>query len=300
MTDTLATAHRAWARSLWALCYRMTGVAADADELVQDTFVRALERKPRESDDEPLRPWLFSIATRLCIDRLRRRKTEGYKGPWLPAPVPDEALSFEASPSARYEMLESASMAFLLALEALSAEQRAAIVLGDVFDLPAKEVAVHLETSEANVRQLQHRGRAALARYDEHRVRLDDASRAQTKQMLETFLGALASGDVELARSCLSADVQILSDGAGVFTAAMVPIHGVDRTVLFFTRLLQLRGLPTSMEVRALNGGWAVDALFPPAQPRDPPRSVTGALLDDAGRIALLYSVVAPGKLTAL
>jgi RNA polymerase sigma-70 factor (ECF subfamily) len=300
MTDPLALAHRTWARALWALCYRMMGVAADADELVQDTFVRALEARPRDTADEPLRPWLFSIATRLCVDRLRRRRAQGYRGPWLPSPVPDEALGFEAPASARYEVMESASVAFLLALEALSPEQRAALVLGDVFDLPAKEIATHLQTSEANVRQLQHRGRAALVHYDASRVRLDEQTRARTREALEGFLGALATGDVAAARGFLSPEVQTLNDGAGVFHSAKVPIRGIDRAVLFFSRLLQLRGLPVTAEVRALNGLWAFDATFSPSARNDPPRAVTGVLLDQAGRIAVIYAVVAPAKLTAL
>jgi|APLak6261679142_1056127.scaffolds.fasta_scaffold00128_21 RNA polymerase sigma-70 factor (ECF subfamily) len=292
MSHTLATAHRAWARELWALCYRMTGLAADADELVQDTFVRALEAKPSEA--ESLRPWLFSIATRLCIDRLRRRRTQGYRGPWLPSLVPDEELGFEAPASARYEVLESAGLAFLLALEALSPEQRAAIVLGDVFDLPAKEIATHLETSEANVRQLQLRGRRALSGYDAARVPRDATKH---REALEGFFSALATGDVDGARRFLADDVQVLSDGGGDYHAAMVPIHGSERAVLFFTRLLELRGAPLEFAVRAVNGSWAVDATFRPGHAKDAPRGVTGVLLDAAGKIGLIYSVVAPAKL---
>lgn len=295
MNDPLALAHRSWARALWALCYRMTGVAADADELVQETFVRALESKP--SNDASLRPWLFSIATRLCIDRLRRRKVEGYKGPWLPSPVPDESLTFEAPPSARYEVMESASFAFLLALEALSAEQRAALVLGDVFDLPAKEVAVHLETSEANVRQLQHRARVALERYAANRVVIDDASRERTRVALEGFFNALSTGDAVAARAWLADDVQTLSDGGGEFFASLVPIHGPDRSMLFLTRLLELRGLPLTVTQHAFNGAFALETTFAQRAPKEPPRAINGVLVNAEGKISVLYAVLASRKL---
>lgn len=295
MSSALEAAHRSHARALFALCYRMTGVAADAEELVQETFVRALEARPNE--DEPLAGYLFRVATRLCIDRLRRRQTEGYRGPWLPSPVRDEELAFEAPATARYEVLESASFAFLLAMEALSAEQRAALVLGDVFDLSAKEVAACLELEEANVRQLQHRARKALERYDRERVPPSEALRERGREAMEGFLTALATGDVEGAKKWLAADVQVLNDGGGVYSAAMVPVVGVERATLFLSRLLQLRGAPTSLDTVRVNGAWAVDASFEVKLPREPPRGITQVQLDAAGRIAVIYSVVAPRKL---
>lgn len=295
MSQALEAAHRSHARALFALCYRMTGVAADAEELVQETFVRALEAKPDEG--EPLGGYLFRVASRLAIDRLRRRQTEGYKGPWLPSPVRDEDLAFEAPATARYEMLESASFAFLLAMEALSAEQRAALVLGDVFDLSAKEVAACLQLEEANVRQLQHRARKALERYDRERVPPGEALREQTRAAMEGFLMALATGDVEGAKRWLADDVQVLNDGGGVFHAAMVPLVGPERATLFFSRLMQLRGAPSSVDTVRMNGAWQLDATFEVKLHRDPPRGITHVQLDAAGKIAVIYSVVAPTKL---
>src|SRR6185436_15303130 len=111
-------------RFLWGLCYRMTGCAADADDVVQDTFVRAIERPPRRVD-EPLRPWLVKVALNLARDLLRRRRRRDYLGPWLPSPIETEPPSHEpAALDGRYELLESVSFAFLIALEALTPTQR--------------------------------------------------------------------------------------------------------------------------------------------------------------------------------
>src|SRR5262249_52124466 len=113
-------------KHLWALCYRMTGVAADADDLVQETMLRAIEKPPPDSNE--MRPWLVRVAMNLARDHLRRRKRRAYVGPWLPSPVDDDALEIPveaAGAEGRYDLLESASLAFLLALEALSPKQRA-------------------------------------------------------------------------------------------------------------------------------------------------------------------------------
>src|SRR5918912_770572 len=123
MTLPLAQLFEEHRRFLWGIGYRMTGSAADADDIVQETFVRAMERPPRRTD-EPLRPWLVKVALNLSRDVLRRRRRRDYTGPWLPSPVPTDEESLpsyepatptEESPVARYEMLESISFAFLLA-----------------------------------------------------------------------------------------------------------------------------------------------------------------------------------------
>jgi RNA polymerase sigma factor (sigma-70 family) len=128
------------------LCYRMTGNAADADDLVQETFVRAW-KSPPERTEEPWRPWLARVAMNLSRDLLRRRKRRHYDGTWLPSPIetgdeaaapPDEPVDEQGDPLARYDMLESVSFAFLLALEALTPAQRAVLLLRDVFDYSVK------------------------------------------------------------------------------------------------------------------------------------------------------------------
>src|SRR5438046_6362126 len=165
-------------RLLWGLCYRMTGNAADADDLVQETFVRAIEKPPRRTD-EPLRPWLVRVALNLSRDLLRARRRREYVGPWLPSPIEtsDEApgrrsLGEGGPPSheppvggidggrtleGRYDLLESVSFAFLLALERLTPIQRGVLLLMDVFDYSVKETAAALDRSEANVKTTHHR-----------------------------------------------------------------------------------------------------------------------------------------------
>ena len=153
-------------RFLWGLCYRMTGNAADADDLVQETFVRALDRPPARID-EPWRPWLVRVAMNLARDVLRRRRRSPYRGNWLPSPVETSAEDVppayevpegSGSPTeGRYELLESVSFAFLLALEALTPSQRAVLLLRDVFDYAVRETADALGMSEANVKVTHHR-----------------------------------------------------------------------------------------------------------------------------------------------
>ncbi|HKG23219.1 MAG TPA: sigma-70 family RNA polymerase sigma factor, partial [Blastocatellia bacterium] len=165
-------------RLLWGLCYRMTGNAADAEDLVQETFVRALEKPPRRSH-EPLRPWLVRVAMNLSRDHLRRRKVRGYTGEWLPSPVStdEESLaSYEPpapssdSPATRYDMVESVSFAFLLALEALTPSQRAVLILRDVFDYTTNETGEALGISEASVKVMLHRARRRMRDYEGSRI----------------------------------------------------------------------------------------------------------------------------------
>ena len=165
-------------RLLWGLCYRMTGNAADADDLVQETFVRAIEKPPRRAN-EPLRPWLVRVAMNLSRDLLRRRKRRGYVGPWLPSPVPTDEESpasyeplapSENSPAARYDLMESVSFAFLLALEALTPSGRAVLLLRDVFDYSTSETAEALDITESYVKVLLLRARRKMREYDKSRA----------------------------------------------------------------------------------------------------------------------------------
>src|SRR5712692_46828 len=181
----------------------MTGNAADADDLVQETFVRAIEKPPKWTD-EPLRPWLVRVAINLSRDLLRRRKRQGYVGPWLPSPVPTDEQSpasyepparNEDSPAARYDLMESVSFAFLLALEALSPTQRAVLLLRDVFDYSTSETAEALDITEANVKVVLLRARRKMKGYDKDPARLSPERQQTTRRALEQFLLYLSTRD---------------------------------------------------------------------------------------------------------
>ncbi len=306
----VAEAARAHERFLWGLCYRMTGVAADADDLVQEVYARALASPPRRTED--LRPWLTRVAVNLARDHLRRRKREAYVGPWLPSPletaeeeVPpgvEARLPSGGSTEGRYELLESVSFAFLLALEALAPKQRAVLLLRDVFVYSVREVAEALGMSEPNVKVVHHRARAAMAEYDRARCVPTRELQERTREALERFMGALLSGDVATAEAMLSSDVRAVTDGNGEVRAAHVPLVGTKRVLTFLLRLMELRGAPSAVEVRQLNGLPALVAVFPDhtPDPMYPSRTMVRVELDADGRIREIYSVLTVRKLSGL
>jgi RNA polymerase sigma-70 factor (ECF subfamily) len=292
----LASAFATHRRFLWSLTYRMLGCAADADDVVQETFVRASAHPPRELEE--LRPWLTRVAMNVARDALRRRRRAVYDGPWLPSPI-DTADESPDAP-ARYAMLESASYAFLLALEALSPPQRAVLVLMDVFDYSVRECAEALEITEANVKVTHHRARKRMAGYDASR-RPPTAERKQAaRAALEKFFTALVTRDVAAAEAMLAADCVAITDGGGVYHAARVPIVGPAKVALFYSRLTILSGTGARIEVRELNGLPAMVASLPGAKPGFAPLVTIRIDLDHAGRIARVYSVQNPRKLTAI
>lgn len=299
----LFQAHR---EHLWGLCYRVTGSAADAEDLVQQTFERALERPPPDTT-RPWRPWLARVATRLAIDALRRRRTRSYVGPWLPTPVETpgaeahgELASPEADAETRYDLRESVSIAFLRALEVLGPAQRAALVLRDVLGYTGPETAELLEISPANARVLLHRARQALARYDEQRQPPSPEVDARHEQALQRFMAALLAGEPAQIVACLADDVRVTSDGAGQVRASTKPVVGDERTARFFAGLLRHGGTPVALELRWINARPALVATFSGSHPRDARMVLLTLDLDAAGRIAEVHVINAPDKLRAI
>ena len=288
--------HRAF---LWGLCYRLTGNAADADDVVQETFVRAL-RSPPARTDEPWRPWLVRVALNLGRDVLRRRRRRSYDGAWLPSPIPAEPADPEGEPSGRYDRLESVTFAFLLALEALTPAQRAVLILRDVFDYSVRETAAALEFSEANVKTLHLRARRALAAYDRSRPPRGPEHQQRTAAVLERFLTCIATHDVPGAAALLAEHVVSLSDGGGEFHAARRPVRGPDHVARLFRGVTRQSGPPVRVEARVLNGLPALVADFTPRVDGFAPRVVIQCEIDAQGRIQRLYGVLATRKLTAL
>jgi RNA polymerase sigma-70 factor (ECF subfamily) len=294
---------------LWGLCYRMTGNAADADELVQETFVRALEN-PLLRLDEPLRPWLVRVALNLSRDLLRLRKRRGYVGEWMPAPVPTESLedppsydppaSEDDSPAARYEMLESISFAFLLAVEALTPTARAVLLLRDVFDYSTQETAKALGIREASAKVILHRARKAMSEYEKQRVRNQLKVTEMTKNALERFLFCLDRRDVAGLEQLLTEDVVSISDGGGEVYAAINPIYGrrnVARLIFGLASKLPQNYQFTFTTLNALPAVVVENCHDLQGVAR---RFTIHCQVDETGRIQKLNTVLAPTKLTAV
>jgi RNA polymerase sigma-70 factor (ECF subfamily) len=294
---------------LWSLCYRMTGSAADAEDVVQDTFVRAIERPPGRTD-QPLRPWLVKVALNLARDLLRRRRRREYVGPWLPSPIETELVARDPSlddppshepPSleGRYDLLESVSFAFLIALETLTPAARAVLLLRDVFDYSVKETADALDLSEANVKTTHHRARRAMAAYEADRQIPTAARQHSTQKALMEFLRALEQHDVVAIEALLAEDVRTTSDGGGQFRAALRTIAGRDKVMRFY---LAVAGYATNsvLKVAALNGVPSVVVDIPSPAAGIAPRFTLTVELNRDGKIAHLYVVSATQKLTAI
>jgi RNA polymerase sigma-70 factor (ECF subfamily) len=217
---------------LLGLAYRMLGSLADAEDVLQDAWLRfqAAEKEDVRSEEA----YLVTIVTRLCLDRLKsaKAKREIYVGPWLPEPIVDADA---VSPETAVELADDLSYALLLTLERLSGAERAAFLLHDVFDKPFDEVAAALGKSEAACRQLAARARKAVR--DGHNKRKTEP--AEYQALLEQFVAAAASGDASRLSALLSKDVVVYSDGGGVKAAALNPVIGVDRVSRFFLGLLK-------------------------------------------------------------
>lgn len=290
---------------LWGLCYRMTGSAADADDLVQETFVRAIERPPRTGQDG-WRAWLARVATNLSIDLLRRRKRREYIGPWLPAPIDtgDEAsppghepVSPEASTEYRYDLLESVSVAFLLALEELTPRQRAVLILRDVFDYTVQETAAALDLTQSNVKVTHHRARLAMKGYDAGSMRPTRDIQAQTADRLREFLICLQNQDVAGVEAMLASEVRSLSDGGGEFHAARQPVVGRKNVSRLLLGLSAKGAREGRLSFRMLNGLPAVVVDLPPRPQGFAQRFTFQIELDQTGQIVAVHTVLASRKL---
>lgn len=295
-------------RYLWGMCYRMTGSAADADDIVQDTFVRVLEKPPRDMQT-PLRFWLVKVAMNLSRDQLRRRRRREYIGPWLPSLVPtedddppqvDQQSTTASSPVARYDLMESLTLAFLLTLEALTPAQRAVLLLRDVFDLSTGETAEALDMSEANVKVTLHRARRIMGSYDKNRVSDFSQRIVKVRDTLQRFLSRLAAGDVQGLTQMLAADVVLVTDGGGEINALVEPVIGRDKVLRLISKLYEANRDVTSTALRNVNGEPAILVERSRLRPGHASFFTMHCELDDNSRLRRLHFVFAPSKLTAL
>ncbi|HEY1176476.1 MAG TPA: RNA polymerase sigma-70 factor [Phytomonospora sp.] len=220
-TTELFTEHR---RLLFSVAYRMLGSVADAEDAVQDSWLRWSAVDP-SAVDHP-KAYLVKVVTTTALNRLRaaRARRESYLGPWLPEPLPTGPDVAEEA-----EMAESVSLAMLVVLETLSPDERAVFVLREVFGHPHAEIAEALGKPEATVRQLAHRARSHV---QARRPRFE-TDRARQREATDRFLAATLDGDVESLMAVLAPDVTLITDGGGRITAARNPVSGADKVARF-------------------------------------------------------------------
>ena len=209
---------------LFSIAYRMLGSASDAEDVLQDAWLRY--RGVDRSTIRSPKAFATTIVTRLCLDRLKsaRMTREEYIGPWLPEPVLTSELE---NPAARLQRAESVTLAFLVLLEKLSPEERAVFVLKDIFEYDHSEIAEMLGTTADNSRQLLHRAKARLA---EVRPRLNGTSLSR-RAIAERFTRAFLSDDGSELTMLLAKNVKMWSDGGGKASAARRPLVGRDQVV---------------------------------------------------------------------
>lgn len=230
---------------LYAVAYRVLGSVAEAEDVVQDAWLRWSRVDPATVDDPE--GYLVRVATRLAIDRLRSAavRRESYVGPWLPEPM-------LTSPDAADDVVrnDSVSTAMLLVLEALSPTERAVFVLNEAFGYSYTEIAGILGRQDADVRQLAHRARKAVAA----RRRRYDTDQSTQRQVTERFLAACLDGDVKALMDVLAPDVTLISDGGGLTGAPRKPIHGPAYVAQAFIVLSRRRPEGSRVEIRQVNG----------------------------------------------
>ena len=290
------------ARFLWGLSYRMTGSAADSEDIVQEAFIRAMEKPPADPERD-WRPWLIRITINLCRDHLRKRRRTGYIGAWLPSPVPTdnpESPIYEQpsqdSPSAHYDLQESVTFAFLLSLEALNPAQRAVLLLRDVFDYSTKEVATLLQITETTVKVTLHRARRIIRSYTAKPVR----AKSETAQVLHRFVECLKNRDAAGLERLLREDVIVCSDGGGEVAALHAILEGRAKALQLVTRLNDLYRGSSEISFCELNSAPSLLIERTIERHGHASRFTMHCEIDPDGRISRLNFVLAPKKLSAL
>jgi RNA polymerase sigma-70 factor (ECF subfamily) len=266
---------------LFTVAYEMLGSAADAEDVLQETWLRWADVEHAEVR-EP-RAYLVRITTRLALNRIRTlsRRRETYVGPWLPEPLltsPDVADDVE--------LADSVSTAMLLVLETLTPTERAVFVLREVFDLPYDEIAAAVDKTAPAVRQIAHRARSHVEARRPREVVTDQDRTAA----VERFMAAVATGDLQGLMDVLSPDVVLITDGGGKKKAALRPIHGVDKVLRFLTAVMPDDG-SASASATVVNGAPGIRLLL------GDELEAIATMRVDGGRVTALYLVRNPDKL---
>lgn len=268
---------------LFSLAYRMLGTRSDAEDIVQDAWLRWQSASSEEI--RAPKAYLTTIVARLSLDSLKsaRRKRETYVGEWLPEPL------IEPPGSSAAEMAESLSLAFLHILETLTPDERVAFLLREVFDADYAEIAATLETSEPNCRQLIARARKHI-RDRRPRFKVD---RARQQSLLQQFLTACQTGDASQLLPLLSPEVELHSDGGGKVPATINPIYGADKVSRFFQGIAK-KGATAGITVNFVTVNGAPGALL---MHGESPHTVISLELNDSAQIHRIFLVNNPDKL---
>jgi RNA polymerase sigma-70 factor (TIGR02957 family) len=273
----------------FAVAYRMLGSVSEAEDVVQEALLRVHSAMESGEEISSPRAYVATVATRLAIDELRsaRARRESYVGEWLPEPVTED------DPARQAEVADSLSMAFLVLLESLSPEQRAAFLLHDVFDYDYGRVAEIVGTSEQNARQLASRARGHVQDGRTH----FDASEERRSELAESFFAAANDGDFDALESLLAEDVELHGDGGGRAPAIKRPVYGRAKVAPMLRNWMSLAARLGGIELRPtlVNGQ-------PGAEYLDPNGDLIGVMsLDIAdGQIQAIRSIINPEKLRHL
>jgi RNA polymerase sigma-70 factor (TIGR02957 family) len=278
--------------SAFAIAYRMLGSVSEAEDVVQEGFLRLHRAREGGERIESPRAYLSTVVSRLSLDELRsaRVRRETYVGEWLPEPL---LVSGDDDPARKLEMADSLSLAFLVLLESLSPEQRAAFLLHEVFDEPYDRIAEIVGTSEPNARQLVSRARRHV---EERRPRFE-ASRERQEQLATRFFAAAEDGDLEGLEELLAHDVVLHADGGGKAPAIRRAVHG---------RAKVARTLVAGLRRGSRLGGFTVRRQVVNGQPGalflDRDGRLAGVMILDVaeGQIQSVSSIVNPDKLRHL
>lgn len=251
------TAHR---QRLAGIAYRMLASHAEAEDIVQNAYLRWHTQDHTSIHSHEA--WLVTAVTRLCIDRLRALKQERlqYVGDWLPEPVDHIVSSIYSdnttfpSPEARLEQQSDLSFAYLLLLERLTPEERAALLLRDVFDYDYADIAVMLDKTDANCRQLIHRARQHATQHTRKRPQAAPVSQATHRALLEKFLVATQTGNHDALLALLAEDARLTADSGGKVTSLLKPLESPARIARFISRITEHFGALFTYRIATING----------------------------------------------
>jgi RNA polymerase sigma-70 factor, ECF subfamily len=270
---------------LFSIAYRMTGSAADAEDLVQDAYVRYASSAQGEIRD--VKAFLITVVTRLALDRLKsaQHRRETYVGPWLPEPV---LTGIDGDPYARVTRDEKVELALLRTLERLSPQERAVLLLYEVLDHDHNEIASILGITSASSRQILHRAKERVA---EEKQRFTPPVEEQ-RMLIEQFMHALAASDVDGLRQVLAADVVSIGDGGGKAFASKRPLHGFDMVSRLFLGLMEKYSAGVTYDIEEVNGAPGL------VLRRGDVIETVLTFTFENGRMSELAAIVNPDKLT--